>query len=188
MEEKKIKTNSGNILMFRSIISIMFGLGFIFWPGFSFFELVYFFTAYAGVDGLLAMTASITLQKNKYKRPSIFFWEGLLSFSIALIIGISFYLWPDMEHIYFIYGVISWAFITGLVELLGTFSVKWEKTSKIFMGVNSALSIMLGLILLIIPFPVIFHTAYILGGYALLFGLFLFLHGMDMGKYFKETK
>ncbi|MBU0731946.1 DUF308 domain-containing protein [Patescibacteria group bacterium] len=186
--EDKIKTSSGKMLMFRSMVSIAFGLAFLFWPGPSINTLVVLFSLYAMADGILAMWAALISKKLKQRWPGVFFWEGTLSLTIGVVVGLSYYMWPYMEFGYLQDGVMFWAVITGGIELLNTFSVNWEKRSKIFMGINGCLSIMLAFVLLVYPIYGPFRLGDILGVYAILFGIFMFLHGMDMGGFFKIEK
>ena len=183
--EDKLKTSSGKMLMFRSIVSIAFGLAFLFWPGVSLKVLVIMFGFYAMADGVLAMWAALISKKSKQRWPGVFFWEGALSLIIGVTIGLSYFMWPEMEFGYLQDGIMFWAVITGGIELLNTFSVNWEKRSKIFMGINGSLSILLAFILLVHPIYGPFRLGDILGVYAILFGIFMFLHGMDMGGFFK---
>lgn len=185
---EKLATSSGKTLMLRSIVSIAFGLAFLFWPGITLKALVALFGLYAVFDGFLAMWAALISKRAKTTWPGAFFWEGALSLTIGIVVGVSYYMWPEMDFGYLRDGVMFWAVITGAIELLNAFSVDWEKRSKIFMGINGSLSIFLAFILLTYPMHHAWRLSDVLGAYAILFGIFMFLHGMDMGGFFKNGK
>ena len=154
-------------LALRGVAAILFALLAIFWPGITATALVLLFGAYALVDGVFALIAALR-EAGRHGRSGAFLLEGILDIVIALIC----FLWPGPALIALIYLIAIWAIIIGIVLVaaglaLIRFSGEW------LLVLGGALSILLGIVLLIQPAAGVVALSWWLGAYALLFGIAL---------------
>lgn len=163
------------ILIIRGVAAILFGVVAFIWPGLTGLVLVVAFGAYAVVDGVFAVVTGIS-RLGHSSRGWAFLVEGLLGIGV----GATALLLPNVLAVALIYLIAAWAVITGIFEIVSAVQLRKEITNEWALGVGGLLSILFGLL-------VMFQTAtgglalvWILGGYAIAFGILLIVVGIRL--------
>src|SRR5260221_10245827 len=92
----------------RGVVGIIFGLIAIFQPGVTMLSLVLVFSAYAFVDGIFAIIASVRAAR-QHEKWGFLVLEGIVNI-IASIIA---FLWPGITVLSFVFLVGTWAILSG---------------------------------------------------------------------------
>jgi len=152
-------------LTVRGVAAILFGLVALFWPGLTLVTLVYVFSAFLLVSGLIGMIMSIvTIRGNKY-----WFMDLLLSF---LELGIGVYL---VRHIsvtlatFILLVGISFV-VRGVVEVVRAFVDASASNHRVLLGLGGLVSLIAGLVVLRQPVAGGVAFVWVLGLYALISG------------------
>jgi uncharacterized membrane protein HdeD (DUF308 family) len=162
---KTVASQEITALTVRGVVAILFGLVALFWPGLTLVTLVYVFSAFLLVSGLVGMIMSIvTIRDNKY-----WFMDLLLSF---LELGIGVYL---VRHI----GVTLATFILlvgisftvrGVVQIVRAFVDDAASGHRILVGLGGLVGLVAGLVVLRQPVAGGIAFVWVLGLYALISG------------------
>ncbi|MFC1721830.1 HdeD family acid-resistance protein [Patescibacteria group bacterium] len=161
---KKIMSHPGGMI-WRGIIAMAFGVIAIIWPGITLNVLVILFAIFAIVDGAAAViTAIVTGRKNER------WWSLVLEGIVGLVVGALILIWPDITLLVFIYLIAIWAIVTGLFEIVISFSLKDMKSARWFMLIAGIISLVLGVLIFFYPKAGLVVIAWLIGIYALVFG------------------
>ena len=99
--------------LIRGIAAVIFGILALLWPGLTWITIAIFFGAYALVDGIFAIFATIRAAE-AHQRWWQFFIEGIVGILIA---AITFYDIRIMITALYL-TIAAWAFLTGILELV----------------------------------------------------------------------
>lgn len=152
-------------LTVRGVVAILFGLVALFWPGLTLVTLVYVFSAFLLVSGLIGMIMSIvTMRSNKY-----WFMDMLLSF---LELGIGVFLVRNLKvslATFILLVGISFV-VRGVVEVVRAFVDSAAQGSRILLGLGGLVSLIAGLVVLRQPVAGGIAFVWVIGLYALISG------------------
>lgn len=162
---KTVASQEITALTVRGVVAILFGLVALFWPGLTLVTLVYVFSAFLIVSGLVGFIMSIvTLRDNKY-------W--IMDMLLALLeLGIGVYL---VRHI----GVTLATFILlvgisftvrGVIDMVRAFIDSSAAGHRVLTGLAGLVSLLAGLVVLRQPVAGGIAFVWVLGLYALITG------------------
>ncbi len=149
---------------------MLFGLAALFWPGLTPFVLIVFFGAYVLVDGILALVAGI---RGSGGRRWLLLAEGVL----GVLAGLIAFLWPGMSALVLLYVIAFWAIFTGILKVVMAISLRREPENEWLMVVSGVLSVLFGVILAALPGVGLLSLVWLIGIYALIFGIALIVLG-----------
>jgi uncharacterized membrane protein HdeD (DUF308 family) len=152
----------------RGILAIVFGLLAFAWPAITADVLVAFFGAYALVDGVFALIAAL---RSGHLGPR--WWslvaEGVVGIAIALV---AFFL-PAVATLWIVWVIALWAIVTGLLKIATAFRLRAEIENEWSMGLSGLGSVVFGLLLAAWPGAGIVAVIWLIGAYAIMYGLLL---------------
>src|SRR5215211_125701 len=157
-------------LLLRGMAAVLFGLVALFWPGLTLFVLIVFFGAYALVDGIFAIVAGI---RGSGGRRWVLLAEGVL----GVLAGLVAFFWPDITALVLLYVIAFWAIFTGVLEVILAISLRREIENEWLMGLSGVLSVLFGVILAALPGVGLLSLVWLVGIYALIFGVTLVVLG-----------
>jgi uncharacterized membrane protein HdeD (DUF308 family) len=155
-------------LALRGLAAVLFGLIAFLLPGFALVWLVLLFGAYALVDGVFAIIAGIRAAE-RHERWWPFALEGLAD----IIVGVITFLMPAATAIVLLYFVSFWAMLTGVFRIAAAVRLRKQIQGEWLLIVNGALSVLLGIFLIIRPAAGLLTLVWLLGAYAIVFGVIL---------------
>lgn len=153
-------------LLIRGIAAVIFGLLAVFWPAAAGFALVFVFGAYAFIDGVFALISAVRAAE-AHERWIAFAVEGIVGLIIAAIVV--FY--PGLAGLALYFTIAVWAILTGILELVGAFQLRALIPNEWMLILAGILSIVFGVLLIIYPRVGILTVIYLIGFYAVLFGI-----------------
>src|SRR3712207_5768645 len=157
-------------LLLRGIAAVLFGLAALFWPGLTLLVLIVFFGAYALVDGILAIVAGI---RGSEGRRWLLLAEGVL----GVLAGLIAFFWPGMTALLLLYVISAWAIFTGLLKVVMAIAFRRRIENELLMGLSGVLSVLFGVVLAVWPGAGLLSLVWLVGFYALIFGVALIVLG-----------
>lgn len=167
-------TRSTWLMAIRGIASIIFGIAALLWPGLTLLILVYLFAAFAIVDGILAAVAAVQL-----RHLTNHWWIMLLEGLFGIVIGIAAFALPGVTALALLFLVAAWAILTGILELVSAFEGRAPVSREWAMGIAGALSIVLGILLIIQPRAGLLTLVWLIGIYAIAWGFTLLVRAFQ---------
>lgn len=155
------------LLALRGVIAILFSLAAFFWPGMTLTLLIIFFAAYALVDGVFTLAAAFTSRKNGR------WWMLLLEGLVGITVGVLAFIWPGLTALALLYLIAAWAVATGILEIIAAIRLRKHITGEWLLALTGMVSIALGVLLIMLPAAGLLALVWVIGAYALLFGLLL---------------
>jgi uncharacterized membrane protein HdeD (DUF308 family) len=154
------------VILIRGIAGVLFGLLALVWPGITLLALVALFGAYAFVDGISAIVAAVA--KGRQHQP----W-GLLAFEgiVGVAAGIVTFAWPGVTAVALLVVIAVWALWTGILEILAGVRIRREVKGEWMLYLSGAASVLFGILLFISPGTGAVALAWLIGVFALFFGL-----------------
>jgi len=158
-------------VLLRGIVAVLFGLAALFWPGPTIFVLIVFFGAYAVVDGIFAIVAGI--RGSGSGRRWLLLVEGVL----GVFAGLFTFFWPGMTALVLLYVIALWAIVTGVLKMIMAISLRREIENEWLMVLSGVLSVLFGVLLAVMPGVGLLSLVWLIGIYALIFGVALIVLG-----------
>lgn len=154
---------SGNwwALLFRGIVTVLFGLAALFWPGPTLFVLIVMYGAFALVDGAFAIVAGI--REGGSSLRWLLIAEGVLGVLAGLIVLV----WPGISALVMLYVVAFWSVFGGILRIIAAISLRREIDNEWTMVLSGALSIGLGVVLAVLPGVGLLSLVWLIGVFAL---------------------
>jgi uncharacterized membrane protein HdeD (DUF308 family) len=167
------------LLALRGVVAIMFGIMALVWIGLigvatveevaaSLEALVLLFGAYALVDGVFVIGAAI--KGNTGRTPRLLL---LLEGIAGVIFGILTFLWPSLTALVLLYLIAAWALIGGIFEIMAAIELRREINNEWMLILGGIASVVFGLLLVIFPGAGALAVIWLIGSYAILFGVIL---------------
>ena len=152
----------------RGGISMLFGLLALFLPGLTAASLIVLFGIFALADGAFAMMAAIWAAE-RHERWGPLVLEG----TVGLVAGLIAVIEPLAAAFGLLMIIGVWAMVTGIFELMAARRLRRELAGEWLLASTGVLSILLGLFIAIFPGAALVALIWIVGIYALLFGVVL---------------
>ena len=151
---------------FRGLAAIIFGVLAFILPGITLSVLILFYGAYAIVDGVLALYAAIRSRGQPV-------WALLLEGVLGIGAGLVAFFWPAITALALLYVIATWAILTGVVEVVAAVQLRQAITNEWAFILSGVLSVVFGLLLVIQPGAGALTLVWLIGLYAVLFGVSL---------------
>ncbi len=171
------------MLVLRGVAAILFGLAAFLSPGITWFALVILFGIYALVDGVIAVIAGI-----KHTRDSSRWWVFLFEGLVSIAAGVCALLWPGLTAYALLIVIATWAVITGIFEIAAAIRLRREITNEWILVLSGLLSVGLGVLLFLQPVAGGIAMIWLIGAYALMFGILLIALGFRLRAIHRPVK
>ena len=156
----------------RGAIAILFGLAALLRPGIALAALILLFGAYALVDGVFAIVGVFGGTRSGTPRWLLFI-EGVVS----ILAGLIAFILPGLTAIALLYLIAAWAIITGIAEISTAIRLRQEIRGEWALILGGILSVVFGLLLAVLPGVGILSLVWLIGVYAVAFGVLLLVTG-----------
>lgn len=156
-------------LALRGLCAILFGILAFIWPGITLGALVLLFGAYALLDGILSIVAAI-FKREGSGTPG---WALVLVGILGIVAGILAFVWPGITALILLYLIAFWAIVSGIFEIIAAIKLRKEIEGEWWLVLSGILAVVFGLLLIARPGAGAIAVVWLIGGYALLFGIFL---------------
>ena len=154
------------LLALRGVAGILFGIGAFVWPGATLAALVLLFGAYVLVDGVFALIAGISMRRQMNR-----WWLIALEGVAGIILGVLTFRSPDVTALVLLTFIAVWSIITGVFAIATAVQLRKVIANEWLMILSGVVSIIFGALLVVQPGPGALSIVWLLGAYALLFGI-----------------
>jgi uncharacterized membrane protein HdeD (DUF308 family) len=162
------------MLALRGLCAVVFGILAFAKPGITLSALVLVFGAYALVDGILAIVAAIS------RRGGAPWWALVLE-GVAGIGAAAFaFLTPGITALALLFLIASWAIITGVLEVVAAIALRKQLRGEWLLVLSGLASILFGVLLVARPGAGALAVLWLIGGYAIVFGVLLIALGFRL--------
>lgn len=158
----------------RGLIAVVFGIMAVSWPGLTLIVLVYIFGIYVLVEGALLIFAALG------RRGAKNWWVVLIEGIAGVVFGILTMSWPGVTAILLLIFIAIWALATGILEIFAAFGLRKEMKGEWRLAVSGIASVVFGLILVFRPGAGALAMVWVIGIYAIVFGISLILLGFKV--------
>jgi len=161
-------------VVLRGVCAVLFGAVAWIWPGVTLGALVILWGAYAFTDGILAIASAFSGASGRpWWVPAI---EGVFGLGVAAMA----FFYPGLTAIGLLYLIAVWAIATGVFELAAAIRLRKEIEGEFWLGLAGLASIAFGVVLMMQPGLGALAVVWIIGSYAILFGLLLVALGLRL--------
>lgn len=160
-------------VLIRGIAAVLFGILALVLPGLTLRVLVLLFGAYALVDGIFAIVAAV----QALNRRQGFDWRSIgwpiVEGIAGIIAGLLTFFWPGVTAFVLLYFIGAWAIITGITEIVQAVALRRIIQNEWLLILSGAASIVFGILLYLFPGAGAVAIVWLIGSYAILFGILL---------------
>lgn len=156
------------LTLVRGLAAVAFGIAAFAWPRLTVITLILLFAAYVLADGLFALFAAI--KGREHGMPT--WWLAIIGLLGVAIAGVTFF-WPGVTATLLMMMIGAWALVRGIFEVIAALQL-WKEFDDAWMLVLSGVvSIVFGGAVLLMPGAGALALVWLIGAYAILFGLIL---------------
>jgi len=161
-------THNWKMLLARGILAVVFGLLALIWPRISLIVLMLLFAAYVFVDGVITLVTGFR-GRGIDRRWLLAVLEG----AAGVLIGILTVLWPEITAMVLLVLIALWAVVTGVLEIAAGVQASRATAGGWLLLAGGVLSVIIGILLLAYPAGGALAVVWLIGLYALVFGVLL---------------
>ena len=162
----------------RGFLAVLFGLFSLFcWWIIAIFGLfVFFFSPFVFFEGLLSIIAAF------YNRGAEYWYVVLLEGVVGVLVGILTFVWLGIPEVALFVFIAAWALVTGIFKLIASIQLRKQIEGESLLGLSGLASIFFGLILLVRINAGAPNLVWLIGVYAIIFGILTILLGFKVRK------
>ncbi len=170
-------------LILRGILAIVFGIVVWVWPHITLLVLIAMFGIFAVIGGIFALGAAF-----QARRAHRGWWLLALSGVLGIVAGIVALVWPRETALILLYIIAIWAIVTGVAEIAAAFTPGRTSTDEWLLALAGVFSIIFGILLFIFPRVGLLALVWLIGVYAILYGISLITSAFAMGSFQKTMR
>jgi uncharacterized membrane protein HdeD (DUF308 family) len=155
-------------IVLRGVLAILFGLMAFAWPGLTLAVLVLVWGFYVLMDGLVALVAAFGIRDEG--KPM---WPLVVVGLLGLAAGILTFTRPGMTALLLLTFIAVWAVMTGVFQIVAAIRFRKAIANEWTLGFSGLLSVVFGALMLARPGAGALAVIWIIGAYAIVFGLML---------------
>jgi uncharacterized membrane protein HdeD (DUF308 family) len=153
--------------LLRGLFAVLFGVLTFVWPGVTLVTLILFYGVYALMDGVLAVVAAI-----QGRAPAPRWWLAIVGLA-GIAAGVLTLLWPGLTALLLLFLIAGWAIASGITQIVGAIEVRKQIEGEWLLIVGGILSVLFGLFLLARPGAGALAVIFVIGTYAIAYGVLL---------------
>jgi uncharacterized membrane protein HdeD (DUF308 family) len=163
----------------RGVIAVLFGLMALIWPHLTIAVLVALFGAYALVDGAFTLASALFGDRRTSDRRTWLMVEGIA----GILVGVVAFAWPGVTTLVVLWLIAAWALVTGVLEIAAAITLRREMRGEWMLAVSGVLSVLFGAVLIVWPATGALAVTFLIGWYAIVFGVVVAALGLRMRRY-----
>jgi uncharacterized membrane protein HdeD (DUF308 family) len=162
------------LIILRAVVALLFGIMALISAEFTLLFLVYLFGAYVLLDGILAIIVSLQ-ERSSSSRWWVLFLLGI----VGIIVGVLSFIHPGNVALVIFYLVGIWLIISGIFGILSAFTLRAAGGEGLLV-IGGIISIIVGIIFLIRPTSSILTIVWLLGVFALVYGIIQIVRAIQL--------
>jgi uncharacterized membrane protein HdeD (DUF308 family) len=169
------------LLALRGLAAIIFGILAFIWPAITLLGLMILFGAFALVNGVLSLVLAAKAPKG-YPRFGSLILGGIL----GIIAGIVTFFWPALTAAGLLILIAAWAILTGILEIIAAIKLREVITGEWLFVLAGLASVVFGVVLLLLPGPGALALVWLIGAYAIVWGVLLLILAFKLRRFVRE--
>lgn len=170
------------VLLVRGIAAITFGIAAFVWPTLTVAVLVMLFGAWVLVDGIFGVIDSI-----RYRDRMKHWWLWLLEGVLGIVVGALTLLMPGVTAYVLLIFIAAWAIVGGVLRIIAAIRLREQIEGEWLWGLSGAISVLFGIALVVMPGAGILSLIWLIGFWAVLFGVLCILLAFRLRKAGRES-
>ncbi len=162
-------------VLLRGIVVLAFGVLAFAWPGVTVATLVLLFGFYALMDGIFSLVSAIGGRRHREDR-----WLLVLEGIVGIWAGIVTLRSPAITAVALVFFISIWAMATGFLRIVAAMRLRKEISGEVWLALSGVLSVLFAFMLMLNPGIGVIALIWLIGGYALMMGVFLILLGVEL--------
>jgi uncharacterized membrane protein HdeD (DUF308 family) len=175
-------TSSWWALVLRGLAAIAFGILAFVWPALTLTALIFLWGAYALVDGAFSIAAGIK-SYGENKR----WWLLLVGGILSLAAGVLAFILPGITALVLLMMIAAWAIVTGAFQIGAAIQLRKYIKGEWLLALAGIASVMFGMALLFNPNVGALAVVWLIGVYAVGFGILLVALGLRLHSLVRST-
>jgi uncharacterized membrane protein HdeD (DUF308 family) len=159
----------------RGVFAVLFGVLALVMPGITLAVMIIFWGAYALIDGVVALVAGFRMRENGKPLWSLVF-IGLL----GIAAGVVTFLWPGLTALTLVFIIGIWAIAVGIFQIVAAVRFRKVIQGEWLHALSGVLSVVFGIAILLQPGAGAMALTWIIGGFAIAFGVLLILMALRL--------
>ena len=174
------------ILLLRGVIAIAFGVAALAWPGVTLVTFVTIFATFVLVDGVFDVIHAIRFRKDleHWGLELLAGLTGVAAGVLALMVPVAT---TTAAGVIIALFIAAWAVVTGVLRIAQAIRLRKEIEGEWMLGLSGALSVLLGLWIMLHPAAGVLAMVTMIGVFALLIGFSLIVLAFRVRKLGKKT-
>lgn len=164
-------------IVLRGVAAVLFGVLAFLWPGITLAALVIVWGAYALADGVLSLIAAYRIRDQG--KP---FWSLVIVGLLGIAAGIVTFIWPGMTALVLLMFIAAWAVVMGVFQIIAAIRLRKEIQNEWLLALSGVLSVLFGIIMFVAPGAGALAVIWVIGAYAIIFGVLLIWLGLRLKK------
>jgi uncharacterized membrane protein HdeD (DUF308 family) len=162
-------------VLLRGAAALTFGVLVFAWPHLTVATLVLLFGLFALTQGTLSLIAAI-INRQRTRTPWLLAFEGV----VGICAGVVTLRRPLTTALVLIVFVWAWALATGILRIFQAIRLRKDISGEVWLALSGVILILFAFMLRLRPVLGAFDLAWVIGGCALLFGLFEIMLGREL--------
>jgi uncharacterized membrane protein HdeD (DUF308 family) len=158
------------VLLLRGILAVLFGVLAFAMPRLTIVTLVLLYGIYALADGLTVLWVGGSARA----------WPLVLIGALGVIVGIYTFIYPGTTAVVLLYIIAVWGIIRGANDLLTAFLLRKDLKNVSELVIAGLVSVLFGGWLLVNPARGALVMVWLIGGYAIIFGVVMIVHALRL--------
>ena len=159
----------------RGVLAILFGVLAFLNVALAAIALVALFAAWAIIDGVTGLIAGWRTRGQDRN-----WWWSVVEGLLGIAAGIIAVVLPETAAVALVLVIGAWAVITGALEIYGAIKLRAQISGELWLVLAGIGSILFGLLLFIFPTMGVVTLTWLIGGFALVFGVLLIMLGLRL--------
>jgi len=160
------------VILLRGLFAILFGILAFAYPGITLASLVMVYGIFVLADGLVALFGGMGNS----------LWPSLLVGLVGVAAGLLTFFYPGITALVLLYFIAAWAIVKGVFEIVIAFKLREVIQGEWALILAGALSVAFGVLVFLFPGAGALSIIWIIGAYALAFGVLLVLASLKIRK------
>lgn len=170
------------VLAIRGVGAILFGVAAFAWPDLTLAVLVMLFGAYLLFDGIIGIVDSV-----RYRASLGNWWLLLLEGVLGTITGAIMLFMPGITAFLLLMLVAAWSIVGGVLRIGAAIRLREQIQGEWLLVFGGILSILFGIFLAVMPHAGILSLAWLIGFWAIAFGVMFILLAFRLRKAGQES-
>lgn len=168
--------------LLRGLLALVVGVVLLLFPEIGLPSLILAFAAWMTVDGIAELIGAWRTRGQRH------WWVGILEGIAGIVAGLLAVLLPGVTALVLLFLVAAWAIVTGVLEIIAAVRLREEISGEVWMGLAGLLSVLFGLYLIVFPGAGLLSLLWLIGIFAIAFGVFMLLLGWRLRGIYEQAK